>query len=484
MAKVYWRPHPGPQTEFCQTWQDEVLFGGAAGPGKTDCLIMEALRYIEFQDYRAILFRKTHPEMLDILDRMHQAYPLYGAEYRAGENRWYFPSGAKIALGHMADKESHYKYQGKEYQYVAFDEAGQFLPKQILYLFSRNRTTNPNIPKRMRYASNPGGPAHQFLKDRFRIAQYPEGRITFTDEVTVRLDGLTITEQVSRVFIPGRLQDNPTLINNDPGYVAYLYQLPEIERMRLLEGRWDAFEGQFFPELNQEVHSFDGELPADWEAYAAFDWGYARPWCYGIFRVDYDGRLWLDYLHYAVRPGMTNVGVRQTNTEIARTIREIESQYPAKIRQRLAGHDIWSPKRRRDGVLGPPPVEDMAREGVGFLKADTNRIQGWQQLHQRLMIDEDDPEAEPMLKIRRSLADFWRTMGNLQEDPQNPEDIPTRDIEDHIPEMVRYACMNRPMRPKPLPRPDTGSFQTERRKLIQAKRRAVEYGLPLHKAYK
>ena len=483
MTDAYWTPHPGAQMDFCQAWQDEVLFGGAAGPGKTDCLIMEALRYIDFPDYRAIIFRKTHPEMLDILDRMHQSYPLFDAEYRAGEHRWYFPSGAKVALGHMADKDSHYNYQGKQYHYCAFDEAGQFLPKQLMYLFSRTRTVNPNIPKRMRYASNPGGPAHQFLKDRFRIGQFPGGYKTFTERITLKLGSIEIDEEVSRVFIPARIQDNPTLIENDPQYVAYLYQLPEIERMRLLEGRWDAFEGQFFPELNMDIHGFDGEIPPDWDAIAAHDWGYARPWVYGIFRVDYDGRLWLDYLHYATREGMVNIGVRQTNVEIAREIHRIEQEYPVKIKQRIAGPDIWNPKRNRDGLLGPSPAEDYNREGLVFIKADPNRIPGWQQIHLRLSIDQTDPDKEPMLRVRKSLGHFWRTMANLQEDERNPEDISLRDIEDHIPEIVRYACMSRPIAPKVLARGDAGSFQAARRKIIAARKLATRYGTTIGDAY-
>lgn len=484
MNDVGWQPHPGAQTAFCQSWQDEVLFGGAAGPGKTDCLIMEALRYVDVKDYRGIIFRRTFPEMLDILDRQHQAYPLYGGDYRAGENRWHFPSGAKIALGHMADQDSQYRYQGKEYQYVAFDEAGQFLPKQLLYLFSRCRTTNPKVPKRIRYASNPGGPAHQFLKDRFRISIFPNGNETFYEEVSVILPTGPINQKISRVFIPARIHDNPTLINNDPQYVAYLYQLPEIERMRLLEGRWDAFEGQFFPEINQEVHGYDGEIPSDWDAIAVHDWGYARPWVYAIFRIDYDGRLWLDYLHYGLRDGFHNVGLRQTNFEMARKMLEIEREYPVKVKQRLAGPDIWNPKRQKDGMLGPSPAEDFAREGLVFIKADNNRIQGWQQVHVRLQVDQDDPDKHPMLMVRRSLEHWWRTMGNLQESERNPEDITIKDIEDHIPEVTRYACMGRPIRPKLAIRPDTGSFQNVRRKVLAARSHATRYGVSLDAAYR
>lgn len=476
-----WQPHAGPQQDFCAASEDEVLFGGAAGPGKTSCLLVEATRFVRYPDYKAIIFRRTYPEITEILDRTREMYPMMGAEYRAGEHRWYFPSGATINLGHMADRDSEYSYQGKEFSYVGFDEAGQFLPKQLLYLFSRCRSTNAEIPKRIRYATNPGGPSHQFLKDRFRIAQYPQGGKTFFEGIDVVLPGGSrIKELISRRFVPGTIEDNPTLLLNDPAYVARLMQLPEIERMRLLEGRWDAFEGQKFAELNPEIHGFDGDLPPEWETFSSFDWGYARPWVYLVWRVDYDGRLYLDQMHYATKSDGVNIGVRQTDTEIARTILKLEREWKLKPRIRLAGADIFNPKRNKDGMTGPAPSEEMAREGVVFVKSDNQRILGWQQIHHRLNIDE---EGKPWLYARSNLKDWWRTMLNLQEDPNNPEDIPTKDIEDHLPEATRYAVMQRPIRTKYKPESDVGSFQYERRKYMKAIKYASRYGVGLSAAY-
>jgi hypothetical protein len=154
-----------------------------------------------------------------------------------------------------------------------------------------------------------------------------------------------------------------------------------------------------------------------------------------------------------------------------------------RVRQRIAGPDIWNPKRNREGLLGPSPAEDYAREGLPFIKADPNRVSGWQQIHLRLQVDQEDPDQEPMLKVRRNLDHFWRTMTNLQEDERNPEDIPTRDIEDHIPECVRYACMSRPIRPKVIPLHSTNSFQAHRRKMLRAKRLSAKYGTRLESAY-
>lgn len=462
--------------------------GGAAGPGKTDILVMEATRYVSVSDYKALILRRSFPQLEEIIDRARKYYPAIQGEYRAGNHTWYFPSGAQIKFGHIQNPGDEYNYQGKEYQYIAFDEAGQFLPTMLLYLFSRCRSTNPDIPKRIRYATNPGGPSHQFLKDRFRIGQYPQGHKTFSEEIDIVLPGsnVRVQERIYRVFIPGLLKDNKYIYENDPGYVAKLMQLPEIERMRLLEGRWDAFEGQFFPELNQELHGFSGELPFDWECYGSFDWGYARPWVYLLIRVDYDGNLWLDHCHYGAKEdnqviGSKNVGLRMTDIEIARKIREIELELNVpKPRFRVAGADIWSPKKNREGMLGPSPAEEMAREGITFIKADNNRIQGWSQIHHRLGLDD---EGRPSLYIRKDLYDVWRTMQGLQSDANNPEDIPNKDIEDHIPEAIRYGCMARPMKPRVSKVADIGSFQYERRRYLKARAYAARKGTSIQDAY-
>jgi len=488
MTNYTWYPHPGPQIEFCESWQDEVLYGGAAGGGKTDCLIAEAARYVNFAGYHGLLARRTFPMLQEVIDRTRIIYPSLGGDYKAGEHRWYFPSGARISLGHCQNDGDEYNFQGKEYQFIGLDEAGQFLPKQILYLFSRCRSTNPLIPKRMRYASNPGGPAHQFLKDRFRIEQYPVGNVTFGELVEFDLGPVKIKEHIFRVFIPGRLVDNPSLLLNDPAYVARLMQLPEIERMRLLEGRWDSFEGQVFTELNRELHGYEAKQmgpdfpPPEWERFRSFDWGYSKPGSVGWWAVDYDGRLWrYRELYLGKRDDQKGawVGLKMSDSEIARAIKEKEKG--EKIHPGPADPAIFHPKRHtKDQVIGPPISETMAQEGVFFLQGDNDRILGKQQFHSRLRVGED---GEPMIKISFDCEHWWRTIPELRENPNRPEDVDS-DSEDHIYDETRYACMSRPMRPSiKSQQAPVGSFAYERRKYIQATKYANQHGTSLVTAY-
>jgi hypothetical protein len=474
MADI-WKPHAGMQENACRRWEFECFLGGAAGPGKTDVIVMEALRYIKFSKYRAVIFRRTYPELEEIIDRTKTWYPAYEGTYKEGVSRWFFPSGATVKLSHMQHEDDKYKHRGKEYQYIGFDEATAFSPTQYLYLFSRARSIDPRIPVRIRAGSNPGGPSHQFFKDRFRIGTGGvEPGTTLYDEKT----GL------SRVFIPGLLDDNPTLLQNDPGYLARLDMLPEIERMRLRFGVWDAFEGQVFSELNKDVHGCeDFEVPPEWERFRTFDWGYSAPFSCGWWSVDYDGKLYRYREWYGGKDDGSGTvrGLRMSDVEIARGIRKIEEEHGewGRIRPGPADPSIWSKKRTKDGIIGPSTAEEMSREGIHWIKADNDRIGGKRQVHLRLRLDED---GKPGIFVFNSCRDWWRTFPLLREDPKVLEDVDT-DQEDHGYDETRYACMYRPIRPRPIPKSDVGSFQYERRKLIKARAHAIRYGVSLTEAY-
>jgi hypothetical protein len=275
-----WIPHAGGQTEFLARGEFEALYGGRAGPGKTDCLIAAPTRWIVYPDFKGLLLRRTFPQLQEIIDRCYQRYPGLGGVYRSTEHRWYFPSGGTIQLGHMQHETDKYNYQGKEYNFIGPDELTQFLESQILYLFSRLRSTNPAIPTQFRATTNPGGIGHKWVKDRY---------VTMTEPGKTYIDPKT---GLSRVFIPGQREDNPSLFENDPGYLSRLDALPEIERLRLKDGIWDSFEGQIFTELSQRVHGIEPfDIPPEWERFCVLDWGFAKPFSVGWYAVDYDGIL-------------------------------------------------------------------------------------------------------------------------------------------------------------------------------------------------
>lgn len=479
-----WLPHEGAQTEFLTRSEFEVLFGGSAGPGKTDCLVAGLTRDVSNPRYRALLLRRTFPQLQEIIDRCWRLYPLLGGNFRATEKRWEFPSGAIIDLGHMQHEADKYNYQGKEYHRIGIDELTQFTETQYTYLFSRLRTTDPEIIPQILSTTNPGGIGHYWVKERF---------VTITDHGHTHYDPKS---GLSRVFIPAKIEDNPTLFLNDPAYLARLEALPEIERMRLRHGIWDAFEGQVFTELSQRVHGCeDFDIPPEWERFCVFDWGYAKPFCVFWYTMDYDGVLYLYREWYGCKreaegvADAADVGLKLQAWEVARGI--LDREKGEKIRMRIADPSIFHPhpESRKREARGATIHEDMSNEGVYFLKADNDRTHGKMQVHKRMKFEtETDPatgeiiDERPMLKVFNSCKGFWRTIPQMREDPRNPEDVDT-DQEDHCYDAHRYMCMARPIKPKKSERIPAGSFMAERNKLLRAKKYAQRHGVSVDVAY-
>lgn len=480
-----WTPHIGAQTEFLQRSEFEILFGGSVGPGKTDCIIAMMLRDIEHPHYHGLIIRRTFPQLQEIIDRCCRLYPYMGGVWTVGNKRWVFPSGAIIDIGHMNHEVDKYNYLGKEYHRVAFDELTMFTESQYLYLFSRVRTTDPNIPCQIISASNPGSIGHNWVKDRFRPGE--RDLKTYYDPKT----GL------SRVFVPATVKDNPTLFENDEEYTSRLEVFPDLERDRMRHGIWDAFEGQVFGELSKDAHGYeDFDIPPEWERICVFDWGYASPFSVGWYAVDYDGVLWRYREFYGCRREETgedqgaDEGLKMAAWQVAKKILELENG--EKIRMRIADPSIWHPRprSRRGEARGPTIEEDFAGEGIYFIKADNDRTHGKQQVHKRLQIDReiDKDTGEilsemPMLKVANSCKGFWRTMPALYADERNREDVDTNQ-EDHIYDEVRYMCMARPLKPKKVVRIQPGTMRYEREKLKRAKKRAKRLGVSVAEVYR
>lgn len=218
------RPHPitgesGPtpkQAAFLNLWCKEALYGGAAGGGKSDALLMGALQFVNEPGYSAIIFRRTYADLAlpgALMDRSEEWLGGTDAHWNSIKHIWTFPSGATLTFGNLEHERDKYRYQSAEFQYIAFDELTQFLESQYRYLFSRLRRLEGSfVPLRMRSASNPGGIGHDWVKRRFLV----EG------------------EAHGRVFIPAKLDENPYL--DQATYIQSLSELDPITRRQYLEG--------------------------------------------------------------------------------------------------------------------------------------------------------------------------------------------------------------------------------------------------------
>lgn len=448
---VIWTPQPK-QRLFQQRGEYEALYGGAAGGGKSDALLTEALRQVHIRHYRAIIFRKTYPELSELIDRSIELYSMAypRARYNASAHFWSFPSGAKIYFGAMQHEKDKTKYQGKRYDFIAFDELTHFMWEEYSYMFSRNRPSGPGTRVYIRATTNPGGVGHGWVKERFITAAPPMTPIVGEYNV-VTPDG-PVTLKRSRIFIPATVFDNKRLLENDPMYLASLAMMPSAEERALLYGDWDSFSGQvFFEWKNDPAHYADRRfthvidpfvVPRDWPRYRGFDFGYAKPFSVGWYAVDYDGRVYRIGEYYGCTD-TPNTGIKIDPVEIARNIRRIESEDP-----NLKGLRI-------NGVADPSIFDESRGESIAsmmekspnfiyFTKGDNTRIAGKMQIHYRLAFDET---GLPMFQVFSTCKHFIRTIPNLVYDLKHVEDIDTAQ-EDHIYDECRYVLMEHPIAPR------------------------------------
>ena len=448
---VVWKPQPR-QEIFMSRFENEALYGGAAGGGKSDCAIAEALRQVHIPHYRGLILRKTYPQLSEMIDRSREIYlPSFPkAKYNEQKHCWVFPSGAKIYFGAMQHTSDRTNYQGKRYDFIDFDELTHFTWDEYSYLFSRNRPNGPGTRCYIRAQANPGGIGHGWVKERF-ITPAPPMTTIYEDVNIVFPDGKIQTKRRSRVFIPSSVFDNKILMENDPEYITRLASLPENEKKALLYGDWDTFSGQVFtawrnnPDgyfTRKDTHVISPfKVPSSWKIYRGFDFGYSRPFSVGWYAVDHDGRLYRIRELYGCT-GTPNEGVRWEPGEIARNIKAIEKDDPnlkGKHIQGIADPSIFDESR------GESVAAMMEREGVYFEKADNTRIPGKMQMHNRFSFDSG---GVPMLYIFSTCKHFIRTVPALVYSQSNVEDIDT-DGEDHIYDECRYVLMEHPINPPP-----------------------------------
>lgn len=440
------------QRKFHASTANEVLYGGAAGGGKSYAICWDAfVRCMKYPGTSAYLFRRTYPELEQTLIKtMRMIVPETLGKYYASNHEMQFVNGSVARFAHLSDESDVIKYQGAEIQWLYFDELTHFSESMYNYIKTRLRA-----PKRLgvhpcvRCASNPGGPGHGWVKARF-VDSTDIGAHTVVKTFEIKdADGQMRTLRSVCEYIPATVRDNPHI---DELYIAELEQKPDKLRDALLLGKWDAFEGQAFPEFtNDPEHYKDGlhthvidpfDIPLHWTRYVSFDHGFSRPFSFGAWAVDPDGRAYRYKELYGCKKGEANVGLMLTPGEIAAKLADwLEPEFREGIHiTGIADPAIWDESRGTS-------VEEQIRKvfsGVTFRKGDNTRMPGKMQVHERLRFDED---GRPMMYVFSNCTDFIRTIPTLCYDEHKVEDIDTAG-EDHIYDETRYFLMSRPLAPK------------------------------------
>ncbi len=396
------------QKSFIDATETEVLFGGAAGGGKSYGQMVDALLFaLKHPRSRQLILRRTFAELEKSLIRTALAlYPREIFTLNSSTHTGKFKNGSVIDFGYCATENDVYQYQSAEYDVIRFDELTHFTEGQYVYLISRVRGAN-TYPKQIKSSTNPGGVGHGWVKARFIDPSPP--RTDFLGS-----DGMT------RIFIPSLLDDNDFLTASDPYYKKRLLALPERERKALLYGDWNIFEGQYFTEFSAKEHVVEPfDIPAGWRRYRTLDYGLDRLAVLWI-AVAPDGAAYV-YREYC-----------ESNLPISAAAEAICSRTAAgeDIYATLAPPDLWS----RSQETGKTKAGLFSEFGVNFTRTSNNRESGWLALKELL----STARGAPRLRIFNSCTEIIRCLPALTVDKLRPTDCATEphDIT-HAPDALR-----------------------------------------------
>lgn len=245
-----WKPNPGPQTRFLSLTCREALYGGSAGGGKSQALLVDAIRYVgrgHGRAYRALLLRRTFPDLeKSLIEDSHELYPRIGGSYNQQSKRWRFPGGESVWFGYLDHEQDVRQYQSAAFAFIGFDELTHFTERQYLYMFSRCRCP-AGIPLRIRAGTNPGSEGHDWVFKRWGAWLDPESTVAAEpgqvlhyyrdEEGQDTLSDRAHPLAMGRTFIPARVSDNPFLAQ-DGEYLRMLQNLQLVERSQLRDGDW------------------------------------------------------------------------------------------------------------------------------------------------------------------------------------------------------------------------------------------------------
>lgn len=393
-----------------------TLFGGAAGPGKSYWLrwymiglLIRWYKRTGLVGIRTGLFCEDYPSLTDRhISKLQYELPREIGQVRNSKTDGFAVILSKglgagvIALRNLDDTS---KYLSSEFAAIGIDELTQNDKKVFDMLRLRNRWTGIE-DTRMMMATNPGGRGHQWVKDIWMDKLFDPNE----------------QEKEQFCYVRALPKDNPYLADS---YMTALQSLPEKMRKAYMEGNWDIFEGQFFSEWRDEVHTCEPfEVPESWKRIRVIDHGRAKPTCCLWGAIDHDGNLWWYREYY-----MAGQDADLNAQEIAKRSLKKDGT-PEVYRFTLLDAACYAKTGNGETI-----AEIYERNGVYAMPSVKNREAGWSLFHEYLRHSDD---SQPKMRFFKNCVASRRTIPTLLHDENHPEDLDTHG-EDHAADCVSYA---------------------------------------------
>jgi hypothetical protein len=473
---VIWMPQVGSQERFMESPYLEALYHGTRGPGKTDGLLWSFAQHVNRGHgiaWRGVIFRQTYPQLADVVAKsekwFRQAYPL--AKFNRSAMRWEWPTGEVLMLRHMMRPADYWNYHGHEYPFIGFEELCNW-PTDECYtsMFACCRSSTIGVPRMIRATTNPYGPGHNWVKERFRLWSNWWKPFLLTDDSKDTEGRLEPT----RAAYYGHIDENKILLLADPNYKQTIIASASNPAMAeaWLDGSWDIVAGGMFddvwkPQFNV-VPQFD--VPPSWRIDRSFDWGSSAPFSVGWWaesdgsdlrmrdgrvRSTVKGDLFRVHEWYGWS-GRANQGLRLLAVDVAKGIIEREMQWGLRVgfgdqeRIRVKSgpadnsiHDVENGISIGIDMTKPVRIGNEMHKGIQWTRADKsagsvkNGLEHMRKMMKNAHPTPGRPRELPGLFVTEECEQFVRTVPSL---PRSEKDMDRVDpnAEDHVCDETRY----------------------------------------------